>query len=208
MFTDKKILFLSPHPDDIEFCCGGTLAKLKEQGCDIMVCAFSDCAESVPKELPDYALVDEWNNAMDLAGITQRKMHDYPVRNFAEYRQDILETLVDIESAFNPDIVFFPSANDNHQDHIVIHNETLRAFKNAKLISYEIPLNSFEYSFNLIVELEQRHIYSKQEAIACYESQKFRHYSDPEYVLNLAKVAGVLIKKSFAEVFKIIRWTA
>ena len=45
------ILFLSPHTDDIEFGCGGTLARFLEQGEKVMVIAFSACQESIPKTI-------------------------------------------------------------------------------------------------------------------------------------------------------------
>ena len=205
MFKNKKILFLSPHPDDIEFYCGGILSKLTEQGNDIMNVAFSLCTESIPDGFPEDILKMEFMQAMKMARVYKTELKEIPVRRFNEYRQDILEFMVKLNKEFQPDIVFIPSANDIHQDHEVIHKEALRAFR-CSLLSYEIPLNTYKTEYNLIIELELKHIINKNEILSCYKSQKFRHYSNPDYTLNLAKLNGSLIKKDYAEIFKIIRW--
>lgn len=202
---NKKIVFLSPHPDDIEFFCGGTLVKLIEEGNDISVFTFSHCEESVLEKFPKNILVDELKNAMIVAGVKTYTLFDFKVRRFNENRQDILELLVKINNDINPDIVFLPSVYDTHQDHQVIYNESLRAFKNCSLISYDSPLNSQISEYNLIINLEQRHVDKKLEIIKQYKSQSHRHYSEDDYLLSVVKCNGARIKKKYAELFKIIK---
>src|ERR1035437_5969784 len=205
MFKNKKILFLSPHPDDTEFYCGGIIAKLIQDN-TIMNIAFSDCSISVPDYFPNDILKVEFMKAMNTAGIKHYDLRECPVRRFNECRQDILEYMVRVNKEFNPDIVFMPSANDTHQDHEVIRKEALRAFKSKCLISYEVTLNSFDHSFNLVVELDQSHIDKKLEIIKCYKSQELRFYSSPDYIVSCAKIAGAYNQKQYAETFKIIKW--
>jgi N-acetylglucosamine malate deacetylase 1 len=47
-----RILALSPHTDDVEFGCGGTIAKLVAQGDEVHIVAFSDCRNSLSAGLP------------------------------------------------------------------------------------------------------------------------------------------------------------
>src|SRR5260221_12616715 len=53
--TAKRILAIHAHPDDIEFQCAGTLARLKQAGCQITVATMTagDCgsAELAPAEI-------------------------------------------------------------------------------------------------------------------------------------------------------------
>ena len=50
---------------------------------------------------------------------------------------------------FNPFIIFTTSMNDIHQDHKVIYEESIRAFKFENLLSYEIPWNTKNFKPNL-----------------------------------------------------------
>ena len=202
----KKILFLSPHPDDVEFYCGGVISKLVENHNTVMVRTFSICTESLPKGLDPYTLQNEFYEAMEEAGIKFSHIFDWPVRRFNEHRQDILENLVEFNNDYKPDVVFIPSAQDIHQDHQVIYQEGLRAFKNNNIISYEVPLNNFDSSFNLIIPLERRHVDKKLKIIARYKSQSFRPYSDPDYVVSILQYRGAYVQTKYAEAFKIIKW--
>ena len=47
----NKILILSPHTDDGEFSCGGSIARFIEEGHDVYYVAFTTCEESVPNGL-------------------------------------------------------------------------------------------------------------------------------------------------------------
>ena len=44
-----RALVLAPHTDDGEFGCGGTMARLVEEGADIRYVAFSIATRSLPE---------------------------------------------------------------------------------------------------------------------------------------------------------------
>ena len=48
----KKILIISPHTDDGELGCGGSIAKFIEEGNDVQYVALSCCEKSVPRNIP------------------------------------------------------------------------------------------------------------------------------------------------------------
>ena len=116
MVNNKKILILAPHTDDGEFGCGGSIAKFIEQGSEVFYAAFSLCEESIPDGTPKDILEKELMKATKVWGVPSENLliFRYPVRRFAEYRQDILEDLVNLQRTLNPTIVFMPSFNDLH----------------------------------------------------------------------------------------------
>jgi N-acetylglucosamine malate deacetylase 1 len=101
-----------------------------------------------------------------------------------------------------------PSLRDIHQDHQVIAAEGLRAFKRTTILGYEIPWNNFDFGYQAYVSLEQSHLERKVAALARYESQQHRRYSDREYVWNLARTHGVNVNREYAEVFEVYRVVA
>jgi len=134
----KNALVLAPHTDDGEFGCGGTISRLVSQGVTVHYIAFSWCEESVPQGFPKDILKSEVKNATSVLGIKPENLHilDYKVRYFTANRQEILEDLIVFRKKINPDLVFIPSVNDVHQDHMTIATEAVRAFKNRNILSY------------------------------------------------------------------------
>lgn len=44
----ERILVLSPHPDDAELGCGGTIARFREEGKEVYVVVFTAADYSLP----------------------------------------------------------------------------------------------------------------------------------------------------------------
>lgn len=204
----KNFLVLAPHTDDGELGCGATIAKLIEEGNNVYYVAFSACEESLPAGYEKNTLRIEVKNATSRLGIVQENIYvlQYPVRNFANYRQDILEDMIGFRKKINPDVVFLPSCNDIHQDHIVINQEGIRAFKYINILGYELPWNNLSHHNVCFQPLSKKYIEKKTEALLCYESQKDRAYISRESIFSLAKIRGVQIQKEYAECFQVIRW--
>ena len=195
-----KILVLSPHPDDAELYAGGTLAKLKRQGAEIHWVSFSKCDND--------EIEDEWNNSMDIFKPAQRYFWNFPRREFDRYRQEILDELITIrETNHKIDYVFSTPPYDIHQDHAVIGQEAIRAFKNTNLLFYLQPSNLINLNVKVFSEITGDDLYVKWEAIKCYKSQFImeRPYFDINYIKSLAKVYGTMINKPYAEGFDSFR---
>lgn len=205
----KKALVLGAHPDDGEFGCGGTIAKLTGQGVEVWYAVFSPCDKSLPGGFDKGTLFTELNNAAVHLGIIEDHIitHDFPVREFPAYRQEILERLIQLKKDIAPDLVLVPNSNDVHQDHGIIHDEGVRAFKRAKLLGYELPWNNLSFNGNFHVQLEEKHIEAKIKAISEYKSQEFRPYDSPDLFKGLAKVRGTQGGMEHAEAFEAIHWS-
>jgi N-acetylglucosamine malate deacetylase 1 len=207
MFKNKKILALAAHPDDIEFSCGATMKRLSELGNEIHYAVFSPCNKSLPDGMEDNVLFQEMVRASQHMGISKEKIYtyDYPVREFYTNRQNILEDLIVLKKKIRPDVVFIPNSNDIHQDHQVMHNEGVRAFKHSVLLGYELPWNNLSSITNFFFKLEKAHLEAKVRAIDEYKSQNSRFYKSADFYYSLAKVRGTQINEEYAECFEWIR---
>jgi N-acetylglucosamine malate deacetylase 1 len=206
-----KFLVLSPHTDDAELGCGGTIARFIEEGNEILWVVFSTAEDSLPKDMPNDTLKKEFLDVIRDLGLSKNnyKLCNFKVRHLKEHRQDVLDTLVKIRRDFEPNIVIMPSLNDYHQDHQVIARETVRAFKkDASIIGYELPWNHVTFDTNMFIILDKRHIQRKYKIIKHYKSQIFlnRNYFSKEYIYGLARVRGVQCNATYAEAFEVIRY--
>ena len=202
----NRVLVLGAHADD-EFGCSGTLVRFIETGADVHLVAFSMCQESVPKEFPQDILSREIAQASQTLGIKRSNLrtYDFKVRHFPAHRQEILEELVRLRNELNPDLVLLPALSDIHQDHEVIAREGLRCFKHVSVLGFELPMNSISFQHVCFVDLELRHIETKIKALMCYESQRFRSYSNEDFIRSLARVRGLQIGAEYAEAFEVLR---
>ena len=206
----KRVLVLAPHTDDGEFGCGATLARLVAGGTDVRYVAFSIATRSLPEGFAPDTLAREVREATAELGISEDRLdvHDFEVRTFPEHRQQILELLIGLWEEWKPDAVLQPSLRDIHQDHQVIAAEGLRAFKRTTILGYEIPWNNFNFDYQAYFALEKEHVERKVRALAKYESQQHRRYSDPEYIWNVARTHGINVNREYAEVFEVYRVVA
>ena len=203
----EMVIVLAPHTDDGEFGCGGTIARLLEEEHEIYYIAFSTCRASVPPGERKDILEIELQKAMRELGIDKNHtiILDYPVRNFHEHRQEILDDMIRIARDTNPIKIFAPSLHDIHQDHQVIAEEAMRAFKKMTLYAYEVPWNNFVFSNQAYFPLEKRHIEAKRRAIECYKTQIDKPYFMEDFTYGQARVHGVQIGCEYAEVFEVVR---
>lgn len=198
----NTILVLSPHTDDGELGCGGSIAKLVEEGNDVHYVAFSYAGKDVLKK--------EVMEATKTLNVLSDNVHifDFRTRYFPEHRQEILDVLIKLRNEIKPEMVFIPASVDVHQDHQVIMSEASRAFKKTALsiLGYEEPWNCFTFSTTVFISLQEKHVKAKIAAVKKYESQVDKDYMNEEFVRGLARTRGIQIGEKYAEAFEIMRW--
>ena len=207
----NKVLILSPHTDDAEIGAGGFISKLIEEKKDILWVVFSSARESIPEGIPNDTLYKEFLNVMHHLKIDKNHfiVFDYTVRRLNEKRQDILESLVEIRNKFKPQLVLGPSLNDIHQDHQIVANEMIRAFKSSSsILCYELPWNHLKFENQFFVKLEEEHIQKKIKLLSFYKSQilKNRNYFSKDFIKGLSITRGVQVNTNYAEAFEVLRW--
>lgn len=195
MLNAKTVFVLAPHADDAEIGCGGTIARLVENGADVYSLVFTKTDERN----------SEMVNAANILGITKCYNFNLPIRKLTEYRQKILDKLLVLKVKFKPDLVIQPSLSDIHQDHQVVAQEGVRAFKDINLIGYEALWNNLNFDAQLFVSLNKNQVSKKIRAVRCYKSQYHKSYINSDYIKSLMKVRGVQIGFDNAEVFSVIR---
>ncbi|GAH89550.1 unnamed protein product, partial [marine sediment metagenome] len=191
-----KLLILSPHTDDAELGCGGSIAKFVEEGYEILWVVFSTAEESLPEGLSKDITKKEFLSVIKGLNLKEEnyKIFNFKVRNLHEYRQDILNELINIREEFKPQMVVGPSINDYHQDHQVVVYEMIRAFKtSSSIICYELPWNHITFSTQLFVKLKKAHIVKKHRILKRYKSQLIKEspYFSEEYIYGLAKTRSI-----------------
>lgn len=203
----ETILVLAAHTDDGEFGCGGTIAKLINQGCRAIYVAFSAAEQSVLPQFPKDILRYEVRDATKALGIKEEDciVLNYDVRHFPEQRQRILDEMIMLGTKYQPQMVFLPSPRDTHQDHLVIAQEGFRAYKKVTMLGYEVPWNNLEFRTSCFYVLNDNELQTKINALKCYKSQEHRSYATEEFIRSLAITRGTQIGQRYAEVFEVIR---
>ena len=80
-----------------------------------------------------------------------------------------------------------------------------QAFKKSTLIAYQYPWNCLTTHNDVVIEINSYDLSNKINSISCYESQKFRAYSDPGFIKSASVFAGSTIGVEYAETFEHIR---
>lgn len=191
-----NILVLCPHTDD-EINCAGTIDRHISNGDSVRVLAFSRGNPDTGAKFGEFAL------SMKKLGVSDFELFDFETRYFDTRRQEILQLLCDENT---PNVVYCPAVWDCHQDHQVIVNEAIRAFRKSSIYGYEVLHNGvIGQIVNHYVVLDMKHIYLKASMAKCYHSQSFRSYMNFDYFEAIARLRGHQITVQYAEAFQTIR---
>jgi len=153
----KRILVLSPHPDDELIGCGGTILKYMSLGAEATILQLTDganCAALLGAE-PAIRATARLREAEQVARYL--KVDDLRLWGLPDSVFQVDEALVtkmrDILVELNPDIIFIPFVNDLHRDHVKTNLLLFQALQsianqsNVFVCSYEtwavVPGNAY-----------------------------------------------------------------
>jgi LmbE family N-acetylglucosaminyl deacetylase len=204
-FYGKKVLFVGAHPDDIEIGCGALIAHIAGQT-DLLCVTLSDNQKN--PELVN--VVDEHRQSMTTLGLDadQVIVGTFETRNFTRDRQEILEYLYQLNREHHPDLVFAHSPADIHQDHGVVTQETLRAFRGISVLGFDVLRSSYGFFPHFLVEVDQEDVEKKIAALGQYSTYADKYYFDPEIIRATLVRHGALAERPYAEGFDILRIVA
>lgn len=195
---------LAPHPDD-ELACAGTLIRMARAGVTVKIVYLSHCGESLPVNWDFNTRALEASAACEKMGIRGHEVWSYRVRQFEADRQQLLQRLINLKNAMEPELVLIPSMSDMHQDHQTTHREALRAFKDTSIFGYEMAQNQIVTGNTAFVLLTSWLLDTKIEAMSLYKSQINKKYLQADFLTGLARVRGLQAGWEFAEAFEVIR---
>jgi LmbE family N-acetylglucosaminyl deacetylase len=204
-FYGKKVLFLGAHPDDIEIGCGALIARICHQS-DVLCVTLSDNQKN-----PDLKhVVDEHRRSMAVLGLDESQVvvGTFETRNFTRDRQEILEYLYQLNSQHRPDLVFAHSPADIHQDHAVVTQESLRAFRGVSVLGFDVLRSSYGFFPHFLVEVSREDVEKKIAALEEYSTYADKYYFDPEIIRATLVRHGALAERPYAEGFDILRIVA
>ncbi len=124
----EKILVISPHPDDVDFGCSGTIAKWSRRGMEIVyvICTSGDKGTDDPQMRPEALAAvreEEQQAAAEVAGVRDvsfLRLKDGELENNREFRG----ILVRVVRKYRPDIVLsMDPANNRFENPYVSHSD-------------------------------------------------------------------------------------
>ncbi len=216
----SKYLFIGAHPDDIEFGCGGTIAKLIEakHQCIFVIATNGEQGDqnTPPKELSAIRRTEAIEAAKSL-GIKDIEFLELP-DGMVQMTIASKVKLIEIIRQYRPDFVFTHSKKDKHSDHQIIHKLSLDAVNIASgpwyyetkgrpyavknVLGYEVwsPINEFQTCVDITSYIDQ-----KIAALDKHKSQ-VQNYPYSEAVKGLANYRGAMAQGGgLAEVFEVYR---
>ena len=200
--SGKNVLFLGAHPDDIELGCGALLSNIAAKA--KIICVTLSDNQTNPKL---GQLVEEHYRSMAILGLAREAvlLGKFETRNFPRDRQEILEHLYEINTRHKPDLVFVHTPADIHQDHRVVTEEALRAFRGVSLLGFDVLRSSHGFFPEFLIEVDETDVQRKLKALAEYKTYAGKYYFDPEVIRATLIRHGALAERRFAEGFDILR---
>ena len=204
-FYGKKVCFIGAHPDDIELGCGALIARISGMT-DVRCVTFSNNQKNPLLK----NLVEEHYASMQTLGVPRERVDllDFETRRFQEHRQEILEAMIAIMRQDDPDIVFVHTKSDVHQDHGVLTQEALRAFRGRTVLGFDVIRSSYGFFPDFLVGVDETDVQKKLDALACYKTYEGKYYFSPDVTRATLIRNGAICERSYAEGFDILRIVA
>jgi bacillithiol biosynthesis deacetylase BshB1 len=215
----NRVMIFSPHPDDAEIGMGGTIARLLDDGWEVIVADVTN-GEPTPAGTVEIRAA-ETARATEALGLTGRICLDLPnryVENTLENRRVVAEAIRE----YQPRWIFTVTLPDAHPDHIHTHELVGDARFTAKLTKTDMAFEP-HYPEKLIYFLGSHLRIHPQPsfladvtaqwerkiaAISAYQSQ-FWHYQKEnrekgwiiEHITAVCRYYGSRINVRYAEPF-------
>lgn len=201
-FYGKRVLFLGAHPDDIELGCGALIHKIAPIT-QLLCVTLSDNQKNPLLS----NIVQEHYRSMAVLGVPRESiiLGPFTTRVFPDNRQEILEFFLKLRRDFDPDLIFVHSKQDVHQDHNVMTEEALRAFRGITTLGFDVVRSSYGFFPHFLAEVSEEDVNKKIEALACYETYRDKYYFNSELTRSIMVRHGALAERPFAEGFDILR---
>jgi len=194
----KKILAIGPHPDDMEFGCGGTLYKLSKKGFQVNLLVMTrgeyggDCDVRKREQLESAKILK--------AGIFWGGFRDTEVPMGRELINEIEKNIKKIK----PDFIFVNYFNDTHQDHRNVAKAAVTAARYVNnLLFYEVP-TTLDFLPNIYKDIGDV-LDVKTRLLKCHFSQvrktKVKNLSIIESAKSAAIFRGYQARVKYAEGF-------
>lgn len=218
----KKVLVISVHPDDETLGCGGTLLKLKNQGCDINWCIVTSMSEVAGYTKETIVQRDhEIEKVAELYGFNKVDKLNFKAAELDALDMKTLMTpLIKIIDNLRPDTLFIPFKWDVHSDHRVVFDavwscskpfrspyiKTILMMETLSETEMAPPIGSNWFSPNSYVDISL-FLEKKIKIMKMFESEILPppFPRSEENIRALARFRGASINCDYAEAFMVLR---
>lgn len=220
-----RVLAIGAHPDDLEILCGGTLARFRAQGDDVVMCHVANGNlghTEIPRDELREMRREEAKRAAAVIGAESVTLDIDDLDVFADRSSRV--QMVDVIRRAGPDLMIVPSPEDYMVDHVVSSQLAVDAGFVATLPQYvtdvdvHFRLTPIYFADTLAgVRFEPEEYVDissvekiKREMIACHESQaqwlkEHDHIDYVEFAMRQSAFRGVQCGVAYAEGFRLHR---
>jgi LmbE family N-acetylglucosaminyl deacetylase len=220
-----RILVVAAHPDDEVLGCGGTVARLIQEGYEAFTIILGEGVASRDekrdkrkraKEIA--ALRKEDEKANEFLCVKKVFFLDFPDNSFDSVPLiDIVKAVEKVKNKIKPDIIFTHYEKDLNIDHQLTYQAVITATRPLpgevvkEIYSFEV-LSATEWCYpmafspNVFFDIEDT-IALKKKAMKAYKSElrDFPHPRSLKAIELNAKTWGMKVGMKYAEAFKLVR---
>ena len=216
-----RVLAIAPHPDDEILGCGGTLARLVEEGGDVTIAIATTGKQPAFPANQVEQVQEEMRRAHSIIGITDTRLLDLPAAALDTIPASECSALfAELVDEVRPDTLLLPFVGDIHLDHQLTFLASMVAARprhdNApsQILCYETVSETNWYAApttpafvpDVFIDISDT-IDRKVDAFHAFKSQvrSFPDERSPETLRALATVRGSAVHLRAAEAFMHIR---
>ena len=208
----QKVWVLAPHPDDEVFGCGGAALIYASQGAQVQVSVMSSgtgYAEGAEAEQIQSTRENETNAALQSMGIEAASFWCLPDRGLGQCA-DLAQRLFEQLQSQAYRVVFAPSLNEVHPDHLALTRGLIAAFEMCQAAKQPLPyLVQYEVGApikpNLLLDISK--VWPRKlQAMQCFVSQlQTQNYAKHIEALNTYRTYALPLDVSHAEAFYVLQ---
>ncbi len=222
-----RALVIAAHPDDEILGCGGTVARLIQEGHEV---DFAILGEGMTSRYSQRAAADadqlvklrrQAHAAAAKVGVKSVVLHAMPDNRLDTVPLlEIVKLVEGLVDEVKPEVIYTHHNGDLNVDHGVVHRAVLTATRPVagqtvrEIYAFEVPSSTewafqrFEPSFrpNVFVDVSGT-LETKIAAMACYETEarQFPHPRSPDALRAIAARWGSVAGCMAAEAFELVR---
>lgn len=197
MKTQKTIIAIGAHPDDIEIGCGGALAHHVKNGDHVRMIVMTGGERGGASKEVRLAELKESARVLGIEDVVVLGYEDGHVPFNAESVMAIEAAMQGVEVAR----AYLPYPHEIHQDHHHTAGAALAACRNVpQILQYEGPSTHPDFQARFYVCIENV-IEQKLEALKRYQSQGDKEFLKQESLKGLNRFRGYQARATYAEGF-------
>ncbi|TFB56361.1 PIG-L family deacetylase [Cryobacterium tagatosivorans] len=204
-----KVMVIAAHPDDVELCCAGTMARLAHAGHDLVLVHMT-YGDKGGRDEPDVLARTRHQEAIDSAAMIGAVVDGRFCGDLELYPDDVTtKALADVWRKHDPSVVFTHRPDDYHPDHRITGELALAAgaqVAQSTPIWFMDTVGGVEFYPTDYVDVAAT-LDLKVEMLECHKSQMTwmaaaRHASMPYMIRSAAGWRGLQSGMAAAEGFQ------